>query len=151
VAIVDTNCDPDEVDYVIPGNDDAIRAIKLIANKIADAVIEVKGNEYIAEVETAEAVPEGTEELTADVLMEAPAAGAAPVPVDVEADAVAPATWSESDGAAPLAADGAAFAPAVTEEAPSEALADSYADLELQQAARTELADKDRAAGKTDI
>jgi small subunit ribosomal protein S2 len=42
VAIVDTNCDPDEVDYVIPGNDDAIRAIKLITSKIADAVIEGK-------------------------------------------------------------------------------------------------------------
>jgi small subunit ribosomal protein S2 len=40
VAIVDTNCDPDEVDYVIPGNDDAIRAVKLIAGKMADAVIE---------------------------------------------------------------------------------------------------------------
>jgi len=40
VAIVDTNCDPDEVDYVIPGNDDAIRAIKLITSKIADAVVE---------------------------------------------------------------------------------------------------------------
>lgn len=42
VAIVDTNCDPDEVDYVIPGNDDAIRAIKLITSKIADAIIEGK-------------------------------------------------------------------------------------------------------------
>ena len=42
VAIVDTNCDPDEVDYVIPGNDDAIRAIRLFATKIADAVIEGK-------------------------------------------------------------------------------------------------------------
>ena len=40
VAIVDTNCDPDEVDYIIPGNDDAIRAVKLIAGKMADAVIE---------------------------------------------------------------------------------------------------------------
>lgn len=40
VAIVDTNCDPDEVDYVIPGNDDAIRSIKLITSKIADAIIE---------------------------------------------------------------------------------------------------------------
>ena len=46
VAIVDTNCDPDEVDYIIPGNDDAIRAIKLIANKIADAIIEVKQAEW---------------------------------------------------------------------------------------------------------
>jgi small subunit ribosomal protein S2 len=42
VAIVDTNCDPDEIDYVIPGNDDAIRAIKLITSKIADAIIEGK-------------------------------------------------------------------------------------------------------------
>jgi small subunit ribosomal protein S2 len=42
VAIVDTNCDPDEVDYVIPGNDDAIRAIKLITSKIADAILEGK-------------------------------------------------------------------------------------------------------------
>ncbi len=45
VAIVDTNCDPDEVDYVIPGNDDAIRAIKLIAGAMADAVIEAKEGE----------------------------------------------------------------------------------------------------------
>lgn len=42
VAIVDTNCDPDEVDYVIPGNDDAIRAIKLISSKLAEAIVEVK-------------------------------------------------------------------------------------------------------------
>ena len=42
VAIVDTNCDPDDADYVIPGNDDAIRAVKLIASKIADAVLEAK-------------------------------------------------------------------------------------------------------------
>ena len=40
VAIVDTNCDPDEIDYVIPGNDDAIRAVKLLSSKMADAVIE---------------------------------------------------------------------------------------------------------------
>ncbi len=45
VAIIDTNCDPDEVDYVIPGNDDAIRAVKLIAGKIADAIIETKQGE----------------------------------------------------------------------------------------------------------
>ena len=47
VAIVDTNCDPDEIDYVIPGNDDAIRAVKLIASKIADAVIEAKQGEVL--------------------------------------------------------------------------------------------------------
>lgn len=53
VAIVDTNCDPEEVDYVIPGNDDAIRAVKLIAGRIADAVIESKqGEQDIPEAET---------------------------------------------------------------------------------------------------
>ena len=45
VGIVDTNCDPDEIDYVIPGNDDAIRAVKLIAGKMADAVLEGKQGE----------------------------------------------------------------------------------------------------------
>jgi small subunit ribosomal protein S2 len=56
VAIIDTNCDPDEVDYPIPGNDDAIRAVKLIAAKIADAVLEGKQGEQMtdAAVEAAE-------------------------------------------------------------------------------------------------
>ena len=57
VAIVDTNCDPEEVDYVIPGNDDAIRAVKLIAGRIADAVIESKQGEQ----EAPEAVAEDAE------------------------------------------------------------------------------------------
>jgi len=45
IGIVDTNCDPDEIDYIIPGNDDAIRAVKLITSKIADAVLEGKQGE----------------------------------------------------------------------------------------------------------
>ena len=49
VAIVDTNCDPDEIDYVIPGNDDAIRAVKLIAGKVADAVLEARQGEQMDE------------------------------------------------------------------------------------------------------
>ncbi len=53
VGIVDTNCDPDEVDYVIPANDDAIRAVRLITSKIADAVIEGKQGEALAEAEEA--------------------------------------------------------------------------------------------------
>ena len=48
VGIVDTNCDPDEIDYVIPGNDDAIRAVKLIAGAMADAVIEANQGEEAA-------------------------------------------------------------------------------------------------------
>ena len=58
VAIVDTNCDPDEVDFVIPGNDDAIRAVKLIAAKIADAIIEARQGESYAEVPAEEASEE---------------------------------------------------------------------------------------------
>ncbi len=50
IAIVDTNCDPDEIDYVIPGNDDAIRAVKLIAGAMASAVIEGRQGEEVAPV-----------------------------------------------------------------------------------------------------
>ncbi len=51
VGIADTNCDPEDLDYVIPGNDDAIRAVKLIVSKMADAVIEAnQGEEMVAEV-----------------------------------------------------------------------------------------------------
>ena len=62
VAIVDTNCDPDEIDYVIPGNDDAIRAVKLISGAMADAVIEGRqGQMGAAEAEAAEAEAETAE------------------------------------------------------------------------------------------
>ena len=52
VAIVDTNCDPDDADYVIPGNDDAIRAIRLYASVLADAVIEGRQGEQLTEADT---------------------------------------------------------------------------------------------------
>ncbi len=55
IAIVDTNCDPDDADYIIPGNDDAIRAIKLIGGALANAVIEGKGGEQLTAEESAEA------------------------------------------------------------------------------------------------
>ena len=67
VGIVDTNCDPDDVDYIIPANDDAIRAVKLIAGKMADAIIEAnQGEDATAEDEAAaeEAVAETAEEAT---------------------------------------------------------------------------------------
>ncbi len=52
IAIVDTNCDPEEIDYVIPGNDDAIRAVRLLTGKIADAVLEAReGQQDVAEQE----------------------------------------------------------------------------------------------------
>ena len=55
VAIVDTNCDPDEIDYPIPGNDDAIRAVKLIVSKMADAVLEGRQGEQMEDVEAPQA------------------------------------------------------------------------------------------------
>ena len=62
VAIIDTNCDPDEVDYPIPGNDDAIRAVKLITAKMADAVLEGKqGEQMNDEAEAAETTEEAAE------------------------------------------------------------------------------------------
>ena len=61
IAIVDTNCDPDEVDYVIPGNDDAIRAVKLIAGAMADAVIEGRQGEQTVAAEADEAADEAVE------------------------------------------------------------------------------------------
>ena len=57
VGIVDTNCDPDEIDYVIPANDDAIRAVKLLTSKMADAILEVKQS-AVEEEEVSETVAE---------------------------------------------------------------------------------------------
>ena len=62
VAIIDTNCDPDEVDYPIPGNDDAIRAVKLIAAKMADAVLEGKQGEQMTDAAVEETEEEIEEE-----------------------------------------------------------------------------------------
>jgi len=67
VAIVDTNCDPDEVDYAIPGNDDAIRAVKLISARIADAVIEAnQGEQLNAKEQNNEEVPQVEQEVVAE-------------------------------------------------------------------------------------
>ena len=76
VALVDTNCDPDEVDYVIPGNDDAIRAIKLVCGKMADAIAEVKQAEWDAEEAARnpvapEDVPDGMDKPDVDNMGEA--------------------------------------------------------------------------------
>ena len=71
VATVDTNCDPDEVDYPIPANDDAIRAIRLLAGKMADAVLEGRqGQQEEVEEETAEEVTETVEEEVASAAEE---------------------------------------------------------------------------------
>ncbi|HEY8346295.1 MAG TPA: 30S ribosomal protein S2 [Symbiobacteriaceae bacterium] len=75
VAIVDTNCDPDEIDYVIPGNDDAIRAVKLLTSKIADAVIE--GRQGVDVPEAVEEEPEVEEEPAVEEAVEEEEAPAA--------------------------------------------------------------------------
>lgn len=64
IGIVDTNCDPDEIDYVIPANDDAIRAVKLLSGKIADAIIEGRQGTEMDEAATEEVVE--TEEVTTE-------------------------------------------------------------------------------------
>ncbi|MBY8910867.1 30S ribosomal protein S2, partial [Salinicoccus roseus] len=68
VAMVDTNCDPDEIDYVIPANDDAIRAVRLMTSKMADAVLE--GQQGVSDQEIAAEqnidMEEGSEEETVE-------------------------------------------------------------------------------------
>ncbi len=88
VAVVDTNCDPDDADYVIPGNDDAIRAIKLICTKIAESINEViapatEGEEVGEEAE----VPEDEEKPEIPVEEEKPEAPEAPEAPETEAEA----------------------------------------------------------------
>ena len=71
VAIVDTNCDPDEVDYVIPGNDDAIRAVKLISGAMADAIIEGRQGETAASEDETNKAEEGEDKTSAEAPAEA--------------------------------------------------------------------------------
>jgi len=129
IAIVDTNCNPEEVDYVIPGNDDAIRTIRLFAAAVADAYLDgskglaeaIKQAEKDAEPEVA---PEAEVEATAEDAPEAePAAEAeAAVAEDVEA-AVEASDATETDAEAP-AEEAAAEAETVAEEPAAEAVSD---------------------------
>ena len=69
IAIVDTNCDPEEADYPIPGNDDAIRAVKLIASTIGNAIIEGRqGEQFVPETEAAEEEPAVEADVSLDML-----------------------------------------------------------------------------------
>jgi len=100
VAVVDTNCDPSEVDYVIPGNDDALRAIRLFASKIADSVTEgsqAATDKQVAEVQGAVAASEGEGQVAAtgeetageDISMEDVLAGGRKQPMSAESEAAA--------------------------------------------------------------
>ncbi len=77
IGIVDTNCDPDEVDFVIPGNDDALRAIRLFASRIADSIIAGRGMKQSADAETAR---EDGATTSGDGASSAPATRGAPRP-----------------------------------------------------------------------
>ncbi|HET8910104.1 MAG TPA: 30S ribosomal protein S2 [Ktedonobacteraceae bacterium] len=108
VALADTNCDPDEMDYPIPANDDAIRAVRLLASKIADAVIEgrreLEAHHKDADGESAFEIPALPEEASAPAVAAAPAVEATPA--------------VETNSAAAVAAE-AEVAPATPEAAPS--------------------------------
>ncbi len=84
VAVVDTNCDPSEVDYVIPGNDDALRAIRLFTSKISESIAEgvhARDDKQMADIQAVAAEPEPlvADPAAAEVFAEAPADGAVPV------------------------------------------------------------------------
>jgi small subunit ribosomal protein S2 len=108
IAIVDTNCDPDEVDFVIPGNDDAIRSVTLVARVIADALREGRGmaKDDLVEQMTAEAAkadepeietPEVAAEIAATTVFEPdPTPADAPVAVVPETEAAEPEVVAEA-------------------------------------------------------
>jgi small subunit ribosomal protein S2 len=124
VAIVDTNCDPDEVDYPIPGNDDAIRAIRLMAGKMADAVMEGRAEHESrqAEAEAAEAAAVAEREEAVAVAVEAGEAA--------EEEAGWEAGELEAAPAAPAVATGEAEPAPPSEEEPAEAEAGTEREAE---------------------
>ncbi|HTE19151.1 MAG TPA: 30S ribosomal protein S2, partial [Armatimonadota bacterium] len=98
VAVVDTNCDPEDADFVIPGNDDAIRSIRLMTSRVAEAIIEVRGEQW-SEEEDAPVDEDAVDQETAEYLAQAPDAEEADVldapdaldaPVGDDAEAAAP-------------------------------------------------------------
>ncbi len=103
IGIVDTNSDPDGVDYVIPGNDDAIRAIKLYVTAVADAVIAGKAaaGEVVAADEFVEVTEPEAESAPAEEASEAPAEDTAPVQEPAEAPAAQAETAAGDDAEAP--------------------------------------------------
>jgi len=113
IAIVDTNCDPDEIDYLIPGNDDAIRAVKLITSVIADAVLE--GNQISEQPEAEEEAAEQAETSVKET-------------VDEVAEVAGPESGSEADDISVEGKDISAIpvAQVVEEPGPKEKSAESY-------------------------
>jgi len=132
VAIVDTNCDPDEIDYPIPGNDDAIRAIRLITGKMCDAVLEGKAERESRAAEAAgaegEAVPEKVAVAAGVAESEAPSDEASDT-ADVAAEPVAVAEAEAQAG--PEWKDAAAGEPAAEPETEPERAEETGGEVEL--------------------
>ena len=114
VAVVDTNCDPDAADYVIPGNDDAIRAIRLFTERVAESIIELRGEQWSPDEEAAAAE---VDQETAEYLAMAPDAEAAVEPEFDSEGAVRPPVSIDEDVVASTEADAAEEVPQSADEA----------------------------------
>ena len=147
VAILDTNCDPDDVDYPIPGNDDAIRAVHLLTRVVADAVADglspagracrrrrhrPAAAEPLAEWE--QELLAGSSEPAADTAAEAPAPAPADAPAEAPAEG-APAAVEAADTATPAPDEDAAAEPAPATESADEPTAASTPDAETAESA----------------
>ncbi|UCC69304.1 MAG: 30S ribosomal protein S2 [Armatimonadota bacterium] len=135
VAIVDTNCDPDDADHVIPGNDDAIRAIRLITGKMADATLEGRAEHESRQAEAAAAA----EELGAEV-----AVGAEAGMIDAGMFEVG----AEEVGAAAADVEAVGVAPAEEAGAPSEGVEEPES---AEEAAGPEEEGREEAAGEVEL
>jgi small subunit ribosomal protein S2 len=148
IALTDTNCDPEVVDYVIPGNDDAIRAISLISRLVADAIVEGRGEEASVEerplppvIEDAQASAEAQEEAgttngRSEAATEAPAEAVVETPDQPESPAVTeateePAAAAEPEAESDVAAEPAASAEPVVETEPEAAEPEATAEPEV--------------------
>ena len=123
IAVVDTNCDPDAADYVIPGNDDAIRAIRLFTERVAESIIELRGEQWSPDEEAAAAE---VDQETAEYLAMAPDAeaevepefdseGAVRPPVSIDEDVVASTEADAAEEVAPPADEASADEEAAAE------------------------------------
>ncbi len=140
IGILDSNCDPDEVDFPIPGNDDAIRAVSLLTRVVADAVADglmARSGGRAAEAETGtelgaeEPLPEWERELLGGQT-EAPAAAATDAPAEAATDA---ATDAATEAPTEAASDAATEAPAeAASEAPAEAPAEAASEVPAESA-----------------
>jgi small subunit ribosomal protein S2 len=153
VAVVDTNCDPEEVDYPIPGNDDAIRAIRLFAARVADNVLEglnLADERFVGEEAPAEGEPEATVETTGDEAAEAAAEAVAVEAVVGAADeVVAEATAPEEQEEARADTEAAAVEPSEPEaavEAEEAAAADAEPEPSAEVEAPAPVAEEEAAA-----